>query len=101
SILSHLAASEDPAHDAFTREQIAMFERMSERIIGILGYRPLLHMANSGAVGRFPEAHFDMVRLGIGLHGVGANVEETARLLPTAALRSPSLRSNASPRAKA
>ncbi|MBK9195749.1 MAG: bifunctional UDP-N-acetylmuramoyl-tripeptide:D-alanyl-D-alanine ligase/alanine racemase [Flavobacteriales bacterium] len=89
SILSHLAASEDPAHDAFTREQIAMFERMSERIIGILGYRPLLHMANSGAVGRFPEAHFDMVRLGIGLHGVGVHVEETARLLPTAALRSP------------
>lgn len=89
SILSHLSASEDPAHDTFTREQIALFKRLSERIIGVLGYRPLLHMANSGAVGRFPEAHFDMVRLGIGLHGVGANAEETARLLPTVALRSP------------
>ena len=89
SILSHLAASEDLQHDAFTHEQIARFKRVSERIIGVLGYRPLLHIANSGAVSRFPEAHFDMVRLGIGLYGIGANGEETARLQPTVSLRSP------------
>ena len=89
SILSHLAASEDPAQDDFTRDQIALFKRMSERIMAVLGYRPLLHMANSGAVSRFPESHFDMVRLGIGLHGIGVDATETARLLPTVTLRSP------------
>jgi alanine racemase len=87
SILSHLAASEDPTHDDFTREQLAHFVDMATRIGDVLGYKPLWHVANSGAISRFTEAHFDMVRLGIGLHGVGASAEETQRLLPTATLR--------------
>lgn len=87
SILSHLAASEDPRHDAFTRQQITAFHTLAERIIAVLGYRPLLHIANSGAITRFAEAHFDMVRLGIGLHGVGATAQETALLRPVATLR--------------
>lgn len=87
SILSHLAASEDPQHDAFTQGQIALFSSMAQRITEVLGYRPLWHIANSGAITRFPQARFDMVRLGIGLHGVGANAKESAQLLPTATLR--------------
>lgn len=87
SILSHLAASEDQQHDAFTRAQIELFRTLAERIIAVLGYRPLLHLANSGAISRFSEAHFDMVRLGIGLHGVGATAQETALLRPVATLR--------------
>ncbi|MGV3637246.1 MAG: alanine racemase, partial [Flavobacteriales bacterium] len=87
SILSHLAASEDAEHDAFTRQQINAFRSAAERIIAVLGYRPLLHIANSGAITRFAEAHFDMVRLGIGLHGIGATAEETAALRPVATLR--------------
>ena len=74
-------------HDAFTRDQIALFTTMATRIGSVLGYRPLWHIANSGAIKRFPEAHFDMVRLGIGLHGIGSTVEETNELLPTASLR--------------
>jgi len=87
SILSHLAASEDPLHDAFTRQQIVRFSRMSEGIVKVLGYRPMLHIANTSGISRFPEAHFDMVRLGIGLHGIGASPAETARLLPVSTLR--------------
>lgn len=87
SLLSHLAASEDPQHDAFTHGQISLFSSMAGRITEVLGYRPLWHIANSGAITRFPQARFDMVRLGIGLHGVGADDVETAQLLPTATLR--------------
>ncbi len=87
SILSHLAASEDPQHDAFTREQIALFRSLSASIIDVLGYAPLLHIANSAGATRFPEARFNMVRLGIGLHGIGANAEETALLQPVETLR--------------
>jgi alanine racemase len=87
SILSHLSASEDPRHDAFTRVQLERFRRMADAIVGVLGYSPLRHIANSGAIVRFPEAHFDMVRVGIGLHGIGANDQETALLLPVASLR--------------
>jgi alanine racemase len=87
SILSHLSASENAEHDAFTREQLRRFTEMSGAIGNVLGYRPLWHIANSGAIARFPEAHFDMVRLGIGLHGIGATAEEAAQLLPVATLR--------------
>lgn len=87
SILSHLVASEDPALDDFTRAQIASFTRMADAIDGVLGYKPLRHMANSAGIARWPQAHFDMVRVGIGLHGMGANAEETAQLQHTVTLR--------------
>ena len=86
SLFSHFAASEDPAHDAFSREQIARFTHAADRITEVLGYRPLRHMANSGGITRFPEAHFDLVRPGIGLHGIGVDARETAKLRPAARL---------------
>ena len=87
SLFSHMAASEDPAQDAFTRQQIDAFTFAAQRIGEVLPERPLWHIANSGGTTRFPEAHFDMVRLGIGLHGVGVDPVETARLRPANALR--------------
>jgi alanine racemase len=87
SILSHLAASEDPAQDAFTRTQITRFSEMADRIDQVLDHRPLRHIANSSAITRFPDAHFDMVRIGIGLQGIGTNAEETLGLRPVATLR--------------
>jgi alanine racemase len=87
SILSHLAASEDPQHDDFTRGQIARFTAWATAIEEVLGYKPLWHIANSGGITRFPEAHFDMVRMGIGLHGIGVDASETAKLRPAATLR--------------
>lgn len=87
SIFSHLAAAEDPAQDAFTRGQIELFRASAGRISDALGYRPLLHIANSAGATRFPEARLDMVRLGIGLHGIGADAGETARLRAVETLR--------------
>lgn len=71
SIFSHLAASDDGQEECFTRGQIALFDRLSIMLSESLGYEPLRHIANSAAIVRLPEAHFDMVRLGIGLYGVG------------------------------
>lgn len=70
SMFSHLAASEDPGQDGFTREQSRAFEQMSSALIDKLGYSPLRHLCNSAAISRHPELHYDMVRLGIGLYGV-------------------------------
>ncbi|MFN0013053.1 MAG: bifunctional UDP-N-acetylmuramoyl-tripeptide:D-alanyl-D-alanine ligase/alanine racemase [Saprospiraceae bacterium] len=72
SIFSHLSASDARAHDAFTHAQAAAFSAMYEPLAAALGYRPLRHIANTGGIARFPEYHFDMVRLGIGLYGIGA-----------------------------
>jgi alanine racemase len=72
SVFTHLAASEAVRHDAFTRRQVARFDAMYERLAAVLGYRPLAHVLNSSGILRFPEYHKDMVRLGIGLYGIGA-----------------------------
>jgi alanine racemase len=89
SIFSHLVASGTKKHDRFTSQQIEQFTTMSEAIIAVLGYRPLLHIANSSAIERFPEAQLGMVRLGIGLHGIGADPKETAQLIHATSLRTP------------
>jgi alanine racemase len=70
SVFAHLAASEDKKHDEFTREQIASFGQSCKAIQEALTYPILKHTLNSGGIIRFPEAHFDMVRLGIGLYGI-------------------------------
>ncbi len=87
SIFSHLAASEDPAEDEFTKMQIRRFDEMSSRITGALGYPVLRHILNSAGISRFHEAQFDMVRLGIGLYGVGTNEEEQQRMRNVSTLR--------------
>ncbi len=73
SVFSHLAASEESSHDAFTRKQIAQFEQSCRALENALGYPFLRHICNSAGISRFPEAHFDMVRLGIGLYGISGD----------------------------
>jgi len=75
SVFSHLAASEDPAHDPFTRKQIERFRGVCTRMETLLGYPFMKHICNSAAISRFPDARFDMVRLGIGLYGVSGDPE--------------------------
>lgn len=70
SVFSHLAASSDEEHDAFTKDQQSLFEEMSGSIHKAAGYDFLRHLANSGAIHRHPATCYDMVRLGIGLYGI-------------------------------
>ena len=87
SVFSHLVASDEPEHDAFTRQQIEMFGRMSTGLAGHFNYPILRHLLNSSGILRFPEAQFDMVRLGIGLHGIAASANEQRQLQPVATLK--------------
>ncbi|MCW5899560.1 MAG: bifunctional UDP-N-acetylmuramoyl-tripeptide:D-alanyl-D-alanine ligase/alanine racemase [Flavobacteriales bacterium] len=89
SILSHFSAADDPAQDDHTRQQLSTFLRMADAIAETLGYRPLRHIAHSAGTTRFPAARLDMVRLGIGLHGIGFDVNEQDLLRPVATLRTP------------
>jgi len=88
SIFSHLAASEDPMHDVFTQKQIASFGRMSKQIETKLGYVASKHILNSSGITRHPKGIFDLVRLGIGLHGIGAQPQEQDRLHPVSTFKS-------------
>lgn len=69
SVFSHLAAAEDPAEDDYTRQQINLFKRMTDQLCSAFNYKILRHILNSAGIFRFPEAQFDMVRLGISLYG--------------------------------
>ncbi len=87
SIFSHLAASEDLNEKDFTKRQIGEFRIISEEMISKLGYRPLLHCTNTSGIVNFPEAHFDMVRTGIGLYGYANSDEENKHLKPVGTLK--------------
>ncbi len=73
SIFSHLAASDDAFHKEFTLQQGQLFIQMSQSIIEALAYKPLLHLCNTAGIVQYPEFHFDMVRLGLGLYGIDAS----------------------------
>ena len=74
SVFSHLAASDDKAHDEFTNMQAASFLKMAAQVETATGYSFLKHIANTSAIKRHPQLQFDMVRLGIGLYGVDAGL---------------------------
>ncbi|AMJ68296.1 hypothetical protein AXW84_19115 [Hymenobacter sp. PAMC 26628] len=86
-VMTHLAAADDPAHDDFTRQQLAAFGRMAGALEEALGRPVLKHALNSAGIRRFPEAQLDMVRLGIGLYGVDASGLDATALRPVSTLR--------------
>lgn len=88
SIFSHLAASEDLKEKEFTENQINSFKSISKNLIDSLGYRPFLHICNTSGILNYPNAHFNMVRSGIGLYGFGNSEEENKNLIPIATLKS-------------
>ena len=70
TMFSHLTSSEDQADDKFTRGQINLFKQLTAQVEQALGYPVIKHIANTSGISRWPEAQFDMVRLGIGLYGI-------------------------------
>lgn len=88
TVLSHLAAADNPDHDAFTRKQIADFNAMADLANRTLGYHSIRHIANTAGIQRFPEARMDMVRLGIGLYGIESGNQEGKNLATVAQFKS-------------
>ena len=87
SVFSHLAASDEHEHDEFTWQQIKKFNGMCSQIKEHFNYPILKHILNSAGVSRFPDAQFDMVRLGIGMYGIGVNQTEQAQLQNVSTLK--------------
>lgn len=88
SVFSHLAASDDTNHDGFTYQQIEAFERMCSELQAGLGYGFLKHILNTAGITRFPQAQYDMVRLGIGLYGISNLPDEQPFLEHVSTLKS-------------
>jgi alanine racemase len=67
-LMSHLADSDGTDHIS-TEEQIRRFERVIKVVVDGGFHVPLVHLANSGGLARFPSARFTLVRPGIMLYG--------------------------------
>ena len=88
SILSHLATSDDLKHDAFAQSQIALFEELSTQLTAVLKIKPIRHILNTSGISNYPDAQYDMVRLGIGLYGISNDEEEQKFLENVGTLKS-------------
>lgn len=86
SIFSHFAAAEDEEEDAFTLSQISYFQEVTDKIQAQFNYPILRHIANTAGITRFPQAHFDMVRIGIGLYGFCSVAQDKPHLQHVATL---------------
>lgn len=88
SVFTHLAASDNPEQEPFTKQQIALFDEISTRLTAELGYPALRHALNTAGISAYPDAQFDMVRLGIGLYGISPFENEQKELKNVGTLRS-------------
>jgi Alr-MurF fusion protein len=87
SVFSHLVATDEAEHDSFTWQQIKKFTEMSDQIQSHIDQPFLRHILNSAGITRFPDAQFDMVRLGIGLYGIGVTPAEQNQLQNVSTLK--------------
>lgn len=69
SVFSHLATADCLDMDDYTLGQLRLFDKWSNYMIERYKRPILRHVLNSAGILRFPEYHYDMVRLGIGLYG--------------------------------
>ncbi|NIJ44114.1 alanine racemase [Wenyingzhuangia heitensis] len=88
SAFSHIAASEDLNEQEFTQKQIFTFNNIITQLRLKLTNSFTVHMSNTSGVINYQNAHFDMVRLGIGLYGFGNDAKETDKLKNVATLKS-------------
>ena len=71
SVLTHLARADEAEGDDFSRAQVERFVAFADGLeTADQAEKPMRHVLNSAGILRFPEYHFDMVRLGIGLYGI-------------------------------
>ncbi|MCW3786348.1 bifunctional UDP-N-acetylmuramoyl-tripeptide:D-alanyl-D-alanine ligase/alanine racemase [Plebeiibacterium sediminum] len=71
SVFSHLVGSDEVQFDDFTKTQINTFDRVTQELKEALGYSFIRHILNTAGILRFTESQFDMVRVGIGMYGIG------------------------------
>jgi len=94
SMFSHLATSDMPEERDFTLQQIQLFQKWSTDIKNQLNINPTLHILNTSGIYNFGEYQMDMVRVGIGLYGVGNDTNEDAQLQNVATLKTVVLQIN-------
>lgn len=87
TIFSHFSSSENSSDDAFSHQQVEKLNNCHKVISEALNLPIKKHICNSNGVLRFPQYHFDFVRLGIGLFGETADATVNESLSQVASLK--------------
>lgn len=73
-LYTHFASAKNPVFSDSTRAQIREFNEWCEKAKKA-GFNPICHASATSGTILYPEAHFDMVRIGIGLYGLWPSIE--------------------------
>ncbi|WP_430780490.1 alanine racemase [Actinoplanes sp. G11-F43] len=85
-VWSHFACADDPGHESVDRQLAAFHEALA--VAAGFGITPRYrHIANSAATLTRPDAHFDLVRVGIAAYGLSPIAGETYGLRPAMTAR--------------
>lgn len=87
-IYSHLADSDNRRDKRFTDLQIKRFIEACNYISSNYVGKFITHLLNSEGIANFPEAQFNMVRIGIGMYGVSSNPALVKKLRPVISWKS-------------
>jgi alanine racemase len=74
------------ADQTMSLQQIEAFSSVKNLVQHSFSHTVLFHMANSDAILNFPQSHFDMVRIGLGMFGLTSST--TLNLEPVLAWKS-------------
>ncbi|MBM3184758.1 MAG: alanine racemase [Bacteroidetes bacterium] len=87
-VYSHLADSDNRRDKRFTDLQIRRFVEACNYISSNFVGKFITHLLNSEGITNFPEAQFNMVRIGIGMYGVSSNPALVKKLRPVISWKS-------------
>lgn len=73
-VYSHFAIGEDPKGKEYTDKQVEIYLKWVEAFKNA-GYKPIRHICATSSTMMYPEYHFDMVRVGIGMYGLWSSKE--------------------------
>jgi len=87
-IFTHLACA-DEDNDSFSQFQLDNFRKALGELASFGVNMGIVHAANSAAMVKYPEAHFDMVRPGLALYGLPPypTASQTISLCPSLSLK--------------
>ena len=88
-VCTHFAVADEPDH-GYTERQLERFAAVRDSLADAGTVPVVVHAANSAAAIGFPDARFDLARIGIAMYGVtpAPGIGEDLGLMPALALRS-------------
>ena len=73
-LYTHFSSAKNPSFPQYTKRQIEIFNEWID-VFKKAGFNPIKHACATSGTILFPESHFDMVRIGIGLYGIWPSIE--------------------------